>query len=237
MGSLGLSRFSRDSHAPRPRTHCPICGSGIGLTGEQEQHLKSSQSGLALRCAVCRANWAVRTRTRKGPRHLDPAATLNLNEAMSVGECEVTIKVHPHRWPTASQLEQVESLNRLSNREREVLSHLVQGRLNKQISIELDISVKTVEKHRSNIKRKLNVRTTVDMLRIALLAELECVGRLPFERHVDVAEPVSDERAFPEPALRSWTGHDSLTSHESRSPRISGHAATEGLATDSSPST
>lgn len=45
----------------------------------------------------------------------------------------------------------------LSERERQVLQHLLRGRQNREIATALSISVKTVEFHRANIREKLGV--------------------------------------------------------------------------------
>lgn len=59
----------------------------------------------------------------------------------------------------------------LSPRESEVLTEVVAGRANKVIARRLDISEKTVEKHRSSLMRKLHVRSVAELVRLALLAE------------------------------------------------------------------
>jgi two-component system response regulator FixJ len=61
-----------------------------------------------------------------------------------------------------------ERLNSLSNREREVLALLTTGLTNKQIALELELSIRTVEMHRANLIRRLGVRTTPEAIRIAL---------------------------------------------------------------------
>ena len=61
-------------------------------------------------------------------------------------------------------------LERLTQRERQVLERIVAGRLNKQIADDLDISIKTVEAHRASVMDKLGARTMADLMRIALRA-------------------------------------------------------------------
>jgi len=56
----------------------------------------------------------------------------------------------------------------LTNREQSVLLQLAQGKSNKQVAAELDISVRTVETHRKNIKRKLGISSTAGLTRYAL---------------------------------------------------------------------
>jgi len=54
----------------------------------------------------------------------------------------------------------------LTLREREVLDHLVLGKINKQIAQELGISQRTVEVHRSRIREKLEARGLADLVRL-----------------------------------------------------------------------
>ena len=55
----------------------------------------------------------------------------------------------------------------LTPREREVLSHVVAGRLNKQIAADLGTVEKTVKVHRGRMMEKLGVRTVADLVRLA----------------------------------------------------------------------
>lgn len=59
----------------------------------------------------------------------------------------------------------------LSPREKEVLREIVAGRANKVIARKLKISEKTVEKHRSNLMKKLEVRSVAELVRLSLLSQ------------------------------------------------------------------
>lgn len=56
----------------------------------------------------------------------------------------------------------------LTGREQTVLLQLAQGKSNKQVAQALEISVRTVETHRKNIKRKLGISSTAGLTRYAL---------------------------------------------------------------------
>lgn len=56
----------------------------------------------------------------------------------------------------------------LSTRELEVLKFFAQSFTNKEIADRLFISVRTVESHKNNIMRKINLKTTVDMVKFAI---------------------------------------------------------------------
>lgn len=61
----------------------------------------------------------------------------------------------------------------LTDREREVLAAVAGGKLNKQIAAELDISVRTVESHRSAIRQKTGGGNAAGLARIASELGLE----------------------------------------------------------------
>ena len=55
----------------------------------------------------------------------------------------------------------------LTPREREVLVHVVAGRLNKQIAADLGTVEKTIKVHRARIMEKMEVRSLADLVRVA----------------------------------------------------------------------
>jgi DNA-binding NarL/FixJ family response regulator len=59
---------------------------------------------------------------------------------------------------------------RLSSRETEVLQLIAEGLANKQIASELEISIKTVEKHRQHLMEKLHIHDTAGLTRYAISA-------------------------------------------------------------------
>lgn len=56
----------------------------------------------------------------------------------------------------------------LTGREQTILLQVAQGKSNKDVALALDISVRTVETHRKNIKRKLGISSTAGLTRYAL---------------------------------------------------------------------
>ena len=59
-------------------------------------------------------------------------------------------------------------LDLLTSREREVLQLLAEGMSNREIAEQLNISVKTVETHRSNMMNKLDVDSKTELIKYAL---------------------------------------------------------------------
>lgn len=55
----------------------------------------------------------------------------------------------------------------LTPREREVLVHVVSGKLNKQIAFDLGTAERTIKAHRASIMEKLGVRSVAELARLA----------------------------------------------------------------------
>jgi DNA-binding NarL/FixJ family response regulator len=56
----------------------------------------------------------------------------------------------------------------LSSREREILQLVAEGKSNKEVANTLNISIKTVETHRSRIMEKLDLHSVSDLVRYAI---------------------------------------------------------------------
>lgn len=55
----------------------------------------------------------------------------------------------------------------LTPREREVMTHVVAGRLNKQIAADIDAAERTVKAHRASIMAKLRIQSVADLVRLS----------------------------------------------------------------------
>ncbi len=69
---------------------------------------------------------------------------------------------------TERPAEEKPNLDGLTDREHEVLTHLAEGSSNDEIASALVISPKTVERHRENIMRKLNLHSRAELVRYAI---------------------------------------------------------------------
>jgi DNA-binding NarL/FixJ family response regulator len=66
------------------------------------------------------------------------------------------------------QLRPPGSVRHLTDREREILTLIALGKSNKRIALQLLLSVKTIEKHRSNFMRKLELHNTAGVTMFAI---------------------------------------------------------------------
>jgi FixJ family two-component response regulator len=99
----------------------------------------------------------------------------------------------------AEQQELSKRFTSLTPREREVMTLVVAGRLNKQVGCELGISEITVKLHRRNVMRKMRVRSLAELVRLAARLSLA---------------PLSSTSASPDVDGRSaGYGSDSPKSH------------------------
>jgi DNA-binding NarL/FixJ family response regulator len=92
----------------------------------------------------------------KGNRYVSP----------TVAESLVEQAVHPSK-PGVSQ-EPVGFAQDLSSRQREVLQLVAEGKSMKEVAAVLNVSIKTVEFHKTRIMRQLGLRTTAELTKYAI---------------------------------------------------------------------
>ena len=86
-----------------------------------------------------------------------------INEALNIDE-------DTHRKAVDRQ-ELAERLSTLSQREKQVFDRVADGQMNKVIAAELGISERTVEVHRGQVMKKLDVRTLAQLVRVKIEME------------------------------------------------------------------
>jgi len=92
-----------------------------------------------------------------------PLHDQDLLEAMGTA-----IRADQARWQAeADRAELVGRFSKLTRRERQVMSLVTQGRLNKQVAGDLGLSEITVKVHRGSAMRKMAARTLADLVRMA----------------------------------------------------------------------
>ncbi|HEX7152025.1 MAG TPA: response regulator transcription factor [Thermoanaerobaculia bacterium] len=65
-----------------------------------------------------------------------------------------------------------DSYDLLTDREKEVLHLLAEGRSNKEVAAQLEVGVSTVETHRANLMQKLNLHSTAEIVLYAMRKRL-----------------------------------------------------------------
>jgi FixJ family two-component response regulator len=70
----------------------------------------------------------------------------------------------------------------LTPREQEVLSHVLKGRLNKQIAIDLGIDERSVKRHRTNMMSKIGVKSVAELAQLAVVVGISEELRVPGDR-------------------------------------------------------
>jgi two-component system, NarL family, response regulator NreC len=118
-----------------------------------EQLLRAGSNGYVLKKSVSQELIRAIRSVASGGTYLDPAVT------------RMVINTFVGRRTADSILSNKE----LSGREEEVLRLTAWGYANKEISVRMTISVKTVEAHKANAIRKLELKGRADIVRYALL--------------------------------------------------------------------
>ncbi len=93
-----------------------------------------------------------------------PLELIRALQAVAAGESYL----HPSLGARlAASDEDAHLLDRLSERERDVLMRIVRGATNKQTAVELHLSVRTVETHRARLQEKLGVSGLLELVEFA----------------------------------------------------------------------
>jgi DNA-binding NarL/FixJ family response regulator len=125
---------------------------------DNEEHLKQSleygASGYLLKDASAQELYLAIEAANRGETYLSPSVSRKMiNKFLEV-----------RQQPEQSS----NPLSILSRRELEILKLLAESKSNKVIADELCISIKTVEKHRTNIMQKLEIHNIVDLVKYAI---------------------------------------------------------------------
>jgi DNA-binding NarL/FixJ family response regulator len=79
-----------------------------------------------------------------------------------------TVVAHYLRLRRERATEEASPFQALTGREREILRLLTEGRSSKEVAADLVVSPKTIETHRANIMRKLDIHNIADLVRYAI---------------------------------------------------------------------
>jgi FixJ family two-component response regulator len=90
-----------------------------------------------------------------------------VDEALLFPAIETAINRHSRARADQAKLDAMQArLMKLSAREREVMDHVIAGRLNKQIAIDMGIAEKTVKVHRGRVMKKMEVRSVAQLVQL-----------------------------------------------------------------------
>ncbi len=113
--------------------------------------LRAGAAGYVLKRAAAKELVGAINAVRRGDKYLDPALTDTL---------------------ISDYVRQVErgddTPDSLTERELEVLKLVAEGHTNRQIALQLNISIKTVQTHRANLMDKLNLHDRTELVRYAI---------------------------------------------------------------------
>lgn len=116
-----------------------------------EDALRAGAAGYVVKSGSCRQLIEAIESVARGRSYIAPAVTDHLVGAIAHG----------------AQLPQV-GLAILTEREREVLQRIAEGLGSKEIAAELHLSQRTVESHRANLMRKLDIHKVSGLVRVAI---------------------------------------------------------------------
>ena len=92
-----------------------------------------------------------------------------INEEILIGLInEMLSKAYLSKEQSTELKEIKERFRLLTQREVDVLDRIVAGRINKEVGLDLGISIKTVEAHRANLMEKLKVNRAAKLLQLTL---------------------------------------------------------------------
>jgi len=120
-----------------------------------ESILRAGATGYVLKDAPARDLVAAIRAARAGGMHLDPRISGSV------------VARYLDKRPTADA-RPVDAEARLTHREREILQLIAGGQSNREIARHLDLSVKTVEAHRTRIMSKLDIHNVAGLVRWAI---------------------------------------------------------------------
>jgi FixJ family two-component response regulator len=138
-----------------------------GLSGIDLQE-RLSQAGTALPIVFLTGHGDIPTGVKAMKKGAVDFLTKPVDEDSLLNAVELALDRHRavlHVLAERHELE--ERYARLTPREREVMAHVVAGKLNKQTAADLGISLKTAKVHRGRVMAKMEAESLADLVRMA----------------------------------------------------------------------
>lgn len=135
-----------------------------GLTFQQEL----AKAGIPLPVVFITGHGDVSMTVRAMKAGAADFLTKPFEEQALLDAVDAAIERDRARRGTATRVAELEALYRtLTEREREVMTLVVAGRVNKQIAAEMGVSLVTVKVHRGQVMRKMLAKSVPDLVRMA----------------------------------------------------------------------
>jgi len=91
------------------------------------------------------------------------------NDQKLLDSINKAVEISLRNWRDKAELADIRKrLDSLTSREHQVMEGIIDGKTNKMIAFELDLSPKTVDYHRCNIMEKMGVNSAVQLTRLVL---------------------------------------------------------------------
>lgn len=153
----------------RPYSHsCPWLVLDVGLSGLNGLELQSEMNAANMPMPTIfitgRGDIAMTVRAMKAGA--TDFLTKPVSDSDLLSAIDNALRQSSRALSSRAELDRIHGrMARLTPREREVLTLLVEGRLNKQVACELGIGEKTIKVHRARVMEKMEARSLVELVR------------------------------------------------------------------------
>lgn len=155
------------ANASKTVTGCLILDVRLpGLTGLELQDLMK-QSGFSLPIIFITGHGDIPMSVRAMKKGAVEFLTKPFEHSELISSVKEAIEIHKSIHRDEIELEHLHACyNLLTQREKEVFSLVITGKLNKQIAFELGVGEKTIKVHRSRVVQKMQCRNFADLVRM-----------------------------------------------------------------------
>jgi FixJ family two-component response regulator len=144
-----------------------------GITGP-ELHERMSGKGLSLPVIFLTGHGDVPTSVKAMKKGAMDFLLKPVDDEVLLEAVRQAVRRHAAGQAREQERERIDAcLARLSLREREVMEHVIRGRLNKQIAADLGIAEKTVKVHRGRLMEKMEVGSVAELVHLCESAGIE----------------------------------------------------------------
>lgn len=153
--------------SPTSETGCVLLDVQMPGVNGPELHEGMSERGFTLPVVFLTGHGDVPTSVRAMKKGAVDFLLKPVDDEMLLGTIRQAVERHAAEQVRQRQRQDIAArLHRLSAREREVMEHVIQGRLNKQIAGDLGIAEKTVKVHRAHVMEKMEVRSVAELVHL-----------------------------------------------------------------------